>query len=119
MHTPITVTASELQTIAATKKAARRINWTTTEPATIPAGQKLVSVSDGTVRYFATVPQKSTVLAIGRAFARGFDHGESTGEVTATIERRFGRASGFVRAAVRWETLGSVKFGPSLPVMLA
>jgi len=119
MHTPISISTTELQTIAATKKAPRRINWTTAEPAVIPAGQKLVSVSDGTVRYFATVPQKSTVLGIGRAFARGFDHGESTGEVTATIERRFGRTSGFVRAAVRWETLGRVKFGPSSPVMLA
>jgi len=119
MHQPISITANELQTIAATKKAPRRINWSTSEPAVIPAGQKLVSVSDGTVRYFATVPQKSTVLGIGRAFARGFDHGESTGEVTAAIERRFGRTSGFVRAAVRWETLGSIKFGPSSPVMLA
>jgi hypothetical protein len=95
------------------------ITWTTTEPATIPAGQKLVSVSDGAVRYYATVPQKSTVLGIGRAFARGFDHGESTGLVVASIERRFGRTSGFVRAAVRWETLGRVTFGPSQPVALA
>ena len=119
MHTPISISTTELQTIAATKKAQRRINWSTSEPAVIPAGQKLVSVSDGTVRYFATVPQKSTVLGIGRAFARGFDHGESTGEVTAAIERRFGRTSGFVRAAVRWELLGRIKFGPSSPVMLA
>ena len=87
-----------------------RINWTTTQPTTIPAGQKLVSVSDGTVRYFATVPQKSTVLGIGRAFARGFDHGESTGEVTATIERR---------VTIGWEYLGRVKFGSKTPAMLA
>jgi hypothetical protein len=107
---PITVTATELQAIAATKKAPRRINWSTSEPAVIPAGQKLVSVSDGTVRYFATVPQKSTVLGIGRAFARGFDHGESTDEVTATIERR---------VTIGWEYLGRVKFGPKTPVMLA
>ena len=97
----------------------KTITWTTTEPATIPAGQKLVSVSDGHVRYYGTCNRQRTVLGIGRAFARGFDHGESTGEVTAAIERRFGRTSGFVRAAVRWELLGRVKFGPSLPVMLA
>jgi hypothetical protein len=87
-----------------------RINWTTTQPTTTPEGQMIVTVSDGAVRYFATVPRGRTVLGIGRAFARGFDHGESTGEVTATIERR---------VRIGWELLGRVKFGPSSPVMLA
>ena len=86
------------------------ITWEQTTPATIPAGHMLITVSDGTVRYYATCPRGRTVLGIGRAFARGFDHGESTGEVTATIERR---------VRIGWEHLGRVKFSPTLPVMLA
>ena len=86
------------------------ITWTTTEPVTVPAGHMLITVDDGDVRYYATCPRGRTVLGIGRAFARGFDHGESTGEVTATIERR---------VRIGWEHLGRVKFSPTLPVMLA
>lgn len=99
-----------------------KITWTTTEPATIPAGHMLITVSDGTVRYYATCPRGRTVLGIGRAFARGFDHGEFGDEVTATIERRITSHGGgcFARpAAPTWEHLGRVKFGPTLPVMLA
>lgn len=86
------------------------INWTTTQPTATPAGHMLVTVSDGTIRYYGTCPRGRTVLGIGRAFARGFDHGESTDLVTATIERR---------VRIGWETLGRVTFGPSQPVALA
>lgn len=98
-----------------------RINWTTTEPTTIPAGEMLIAVSDGTIRYYGTCNRQRTVLGIGRAFALGFDHGESTGEVTATIERRTGGGAGrfFGAGAAQWTPIGRVKFGPSLPVALA
>ena len=64
------------------------ITWTTTEPTTIPAGEMLIAISDGTIRYYGTCNRQRTVLGIGRAFARGFDHGESMGLVTASIDRK-------------------------------
>jgi hypothetical protein len=81
------------------------IDWVQIEPTEIPGGQMIITVSDGAVRYYATVSRRRTVLGIGREFAHGFDHGESTDEVTATIERRVQR--------VGWEFLGRIKFGPN------
>ena len=97
------------------------ITWTTTEPTTIPAGEMLIAISDGTIRYYGTCNRQRTVLGIGRAFARGFDHGESMGLVTASIERRVGGGAGrfFGAGPVQWTTLGRVTFGPAQPVALA
>ena len=120
MTTRATVTASDFKAAAKERKPLR-LNWTTTQPTTIPVGQIMIAVSDGTIRYYATCPRKRAVISIGRAFAQGFDHGESTGIVTATIERMVSRVVGcFVhRSAPKWETLGRVTFGPDGVVSLA
>lgn len=88
----------------------KTITWTTTQPTEITQSEMLIAVSDGHVRYYGTCPRGRTILGIGRAFARGFDHGESTDLVTATIERR-------IRG--EWETMGRVTFGPRQPVRRA
>lgn len=44
-------------------------------------------VRDERETYFATAPRGTRLATVARAFATGYDHGESTGVVVATVTR--------------------------------